>query len=235
MITLPGVPPSEEVIRQFSGGRHLLAFSCGKDAIAAWLALRDKVDVLPFYMELVPGLEFVEESLAYYERFFGQKILRVPNPSFYRMLYECVFQCPQHWHQILRWPGVPMFSHQELHDYIARSHNLNPAKTWTALGVRAADSIVRRAHFRKHGAVIQSNRKFYPVWDWQIHELIAVMKGANCKLPADYRIFGRSFDGLDFRFLKPIHDHYPRDYQRILEWFPMAELELIRHQFSKSV
>lgn len=43
----------------------LLAFSTGKDAIAAWLAVRDSFEAVhPYYLYLVPGLEFVEESLA---------------------------------------------------------------------------------------------------------------------------------------------------------------------------
>ena len=46
------------------------------------------------------------------------------------------------------------------------------------------------------------------------------------KLGSDYKVFGRSFDGLDLRFLLPIKKHYPRDYQRILELIPLADLEI---------
>jgi hypothetical protein len=39
----------------------ILSFSCGKDAIAAWLELKRYFDnIVPVYMNLVPGLEFVE-------------------------------------------------------------------------------------------------------------------------------------------------------------------------------
>lgn len=41
----------------------LLAFSRGKDSIAAWRALRDAgVEVKPFHLYLVPGLAFADES-----------------------------------------------------------------------------------------------------------------------------------------------------------------------------
>jgi len=40
------------------------------------------------------------------------------------------------------------------------------------------------------------------------------------------------FDGIDYRFMKPIKDHFPRDYQRIIEWFPLAELEIKRREFA---
>jgi len=58
---------SLETIRaiQDSTGTILLAFSCGKDAIATWLECRKHFErIVPFYMYLVPGLSFVEDSLA---------------------------------------------------------------------------------------------------------------------------------------------------------------------------
>jgi hypothetical protein len=50
----------------------------------------------------------------------------------------------------------------------------------------------------------------------------------KCKLPIDYHLFGRSFDGMDYRFLKPIKDNFPKDFEKILEWFPLADLEIFR-------
>lgn len=46
------------------------------------------------------------------------------------------------------------------------------------------------------------------------------------------RRVGRSFDGIDYRFLKPIRDHMPADYERILEWFLLADLDIARRQFA---
>jgi hypothetical protein len=43
-------------------------------------------------------------------------------------------------------------------------------------------------------------------------------------------MFGRSFDGIDYRFLEPISRLYPEDYQRILQDFPLADLELFRRR-----
>lgn len=48
------------------------------------------------------------------------------------------------------------------------------------------------------------------------------------QLPVDYKLFGRTFDGIDYRFLKPIKENFPRDYEKIITWFPLAELELFR-------
>ena len=83
-------------IHEAFGGRILLAFSGGKDAIATWIALRgDGFDVMPYHMTLIPGLEFVESGLARYESVFGCKIVRVPHPSFFRWLRNLVYQPPE--------------------------------------------------------------------------------------------------------------------------------------------
>jgi len=83
-------------VKKRNGDRALLSFSAGKDALAAALALREHYEeVVPFYMYLVPGLPFVEESLDYYERkLFGRPVLRVPHPSFLRWTKTHLFSDP---------------------------------------------------------------------------------------------------------------------------------------------
>jgi len=74
-----------EYMAELSGGNTLLAFSCGKDSIVAWLKLRKYFKkIVPYYMYCVPNLEFVEKSLRYYEDWFGCHIARMPHPSLYR-------------------------------------------------------------------------------------------------------------------------------------------------------
>lgn len=231
-----GHEPGEAVVKKLAdmGRPVLLAFSCGKDAIAAWLALRaGGVEVIPYYMYLVPGLEFVERSLRYYEQFFGVPIIRVPNPSLYRLLNNFIFQ-PIHRCEIIRDCHLPNFTTDQLRDYLIQDKNLSP-ETWTASGVRAADSLARRANFRMlKGALNHKRRMAYPVWDMTKAGLVELLKSENVKLPIDYRIFGRSFDGIDFRFIAPLRKHFPNDYAKILEWFPFAELEMKRHEYSKA-
>lgn len=68
-----------------SGETVILAFSRGKDSIAAWLALREAgVEVLPYHIYLIPDLAFVDKSLAYFAEWFGcGPILNLPHPSLY--------------------------------------------------------------------------------------------------------------------------------------------------------
>lgn len=206
----------------------MLAFSCGKDSIAAWLALKESgvKDIRPYCMYYVPGLQFVEESLDYFEDYFDTRIARYPNASLYRWLNNFTFQAPERI-SIIQAANLPTPTYEEIVDLMREDFDVAP-DTWVADGVRAADSIVRRVSIKRHGPMKENNRKVSVVWDWQVAEVRQKIAEAGVKLPIDYEWFGRSFDGLDYRFLKPIHDNAPEDYARILEWFPLAELELVR-------
>lgn len=211
--------------------RCLLAFSTGKDCIAAYIAIRDHFEeIVPFYMYQIPGtLEFIEESLAYYERtIFKRHIIRVPHPFLPRAINDMVFQPPERITAIMELELVN-HSKDDANDAIKQELGL-PPETFTALGVRSADSPQRFMYFKKYGAINHKHRKFYPVFDWKKERMLTEIAASGIKLPIDYRLFGKTFDGVDLRFLYPIKKHFPRDYQKILEWFPMAELEMFRYE-----
>lgn len=229
MIEIDGVRPSVDIREDLAavGAPVLLAMSGGKDALAAWVALRDAgVDVRPYYMYLVPGLEFVDESLARIEEHFGRRVARYPHPSLYRWLNNFTFQSPERL-AVIEAARLPSPTYEQIVSLIREDFGL-PATTWVADGVRAADSPVRRMSIIRHGAMKPAKRKVSPIWDWRKREVLDGLAGAGIPLPPEYEWFGRSFDGLDYRFLEPLSRHAPDDYARILEWFPLAELELVR-------
>lgn len=210
----------------------MIAFSTGKDAIAAWLAIREAFDAVhPYYLYLVPGLEFVDESLDYYERFFGRKIKRLPHPSLHRWLNTYTFQAPERL-RVIEQAGLPMHTYTDIRKVMIEDCGLSDG-CMVADGVRAADSPMRRIAIKTHGPISINQGRYHPVWDWLKADLIACFRRHNVKLPIDYRLFGRSFDGLDLRFLLPIKKHLPRDYAKILEWFPLADLEVYRWEKSQ--
>lgn len=226
--------PSEEVIAEIREQTDtvLLSFSTGKDAIASALALRGKFKrVIPYYLYSVPGLEFIEASLAYYERelFGGEHIVRLPHPAMFRWLNNFVFQPPERC-EIIERIGFPEIDYKDINAWLAEDQGYDPEVIFTATGVRAADSPFRRMHFVTRGAINWNSRLFYPVYDWNKDRLIDAIAQSGVKLPIDYQLFGRSFDGLDLRFLYPIKKHLPRDYAKIIEWFPLAELEIFRYE-----
>lgn len=233
-IVMPNVPPSEAIIQtvaEKSGGQVVLAFSGGKDAIAAWIALkRAGVKVFPYFYYAHPHLEFINRTIDYFEQEFGEKILRVPAPGIYRWWKSCALASPEQLPVCVS-ASLPVYDANGLQAAV-HWHLKLPETTFTALGVRAADSIFRRAMFKRSGAINHKARKFYPVWDWTKEAVRVEIAKAKLKLPIDYWLFGRSFDGLDYRFIAPVKKHFPNDYERLREYFPMIDAELKRAEFA---
>lgn len=216
-----------DAFREERGARHLIAFSRGKDALAAYLVAREHgLELCAFHMHLVPGLEFVAENLDYYRRALGIEIVDIPHPSLARMLDAAVFQPFHRLQDLDRAPKE--LSYPEVYSVMRRHYGL-PDGALTASGVRACDSIIRRISFQKGGHVRLKSQTFYPVWNYNKAATMDVIARSGIQLAVDYELFGRSFDGIDYRFLAPLAKHRPADYRRILEWFPLAEMELFRH------
>jgi hypothetical protein len=205
----------------------LVFFSCGKDSIALWLKLRSHFKIIPIYMWLVPDLEFVEDSIVYYEEWFDTPIVRVPHPSFYRMLGNMVYQPPERVSTLLS-VEFPNFTYDHLSTFIGQDAGLEDI--WTATGIRAADSPNRRSSINQHGPINWTRNYFYPVWDMRIAELEQLLIDEGVALPVDYELFGRSFDGIDHRFCHLIKERFPADYEIIKFWVPFVELELMRYE-----
>lgn len=209
----------------------VLSFSGGKDSLACWLVLRPYFPrIIPVYHYWVPGLRFVEEALTYYEDVLGAHIHRLPHPIFYQLLANSYFQ-PAHRVPICEYYDLPEMSFRDWTDILADEYGALETY-WTAVGTRAHDSATRRMAMRRHGTVREAERKFFPVADLKKDELIALFRRHGVRLPRDYAIWGRSFDGIDYYFLRGVRDHYPEDYRRILEWFPLAELEFARKEIA---
>ena len=233
VVELENVKPSEQIRDELAveGAPVLLAFSCGKDSLGAWVAMRNAgIKVIPYYLYSIPKLQFVEDSLSYYEDVFGCEIRRYPHPSLYRWLNCLVFQAPERC-AVIEAAGLPDWETADLVKVIRDDFGL-PASTWNADGVRAADSIVRRMSMKTHGPMKVKNHNVSPIWDWRRRATFDAIEAAGIRLSIDYEWFGRSFDGIDARFIGPLREHAPDDYARVLDWFPLAELELLRDELS---
>jgi 3'-phosphoadenosine 5'-phosphosulfate sulfotransferase (PAPS reductase)/FAD synthetase len=223
-------PTSAEVRRILAdeGRPVLLAFSCGKDALASWLAMRDAgiTEIYPYYLYYVPGLEFVQRSVDRYSELFGVQVRQYPHPSLFRWLNNLVFQAPERCASIEA-AQFPNPTYTDMLVMLREEYGL-AADTWVADGVRAADSPVRRISFQTHGVMKPKSGKVSVIWDWRKRDVMGRIEQEGFELPPDYQWFGRSFDGIDYRFLEPLSRHAPDDYQRVLDWFPLARLELFR-------
>ena len=208
----------------------LLSFSLGKEGICSWLNLRKYFKkIIPYYLYTIPDLEFVNKSIDYFEQYFETKIIQMPHPSLFRMLNNFVFQSPANC-KILEEMQLPNIDYEDIRENLIKDYALD-AEIYIAQGVRRDDSLQRRMSIKKYGVLNSQRHIFYPIFDWTKQQMLDCFQENNIKLPVDYEMFGRTFDGVDYRFLKPIHDRYPADYQRIIEFFPLAELELKRREW----
>lgn len=249
MIEIEGIPPSTELFEKLAGDGKpvILNFSRGKDSIAVWITCeRYGIDVIPIHKSAVPGLKFIEDDLKRYEDYFQTHIIDLPSDGFYRRLNNYVFQPPERL-AVIEAANLPSPTREEW-DAMMREA-FAEEDTWILDGVRATDSAQRRMAIMRHGPVKQRTRRQSPIWDWGISEVRQAIKDRGITLGPDYDLFGRylagaensrfkkglhgngrSIDGIRYDYLKPIKDHFPEDYQRILFWFPLAEMEILRYE-----
>ena len=220
---------SEHTHRDDEGPHVLLSFSGGKDAWGVWLALQGSgLNIHPFSYYIVPGLEIVDDYLAECERRVGP-ILRYPHPMLYDMLTSCTMQAPQRiW--ALEHLGLPRFTKDDLHRCAENDLGFPAKSCYVALGLRAADSIMRGSYFKSHGAVDTKRKVFSPIWDWDKARLVDALRAGGVKLSREYLLFGRTMDGPVLLYSLALKRHAPRDYRTLLEWFPLLESEVWRYE-----
>lgn len=226
-----------EIIAEYKrrfGDVSLLAFSRGKDSIASYLAMRDHLDVVPVHYTLVPGLSFVDESLDYFERkLFKRRIIRMLHPSFYRWTSEMLYQ-PLHNAEVISAAGLETPDYTEIGKWVRQQEKVD-ARALAAVGVRAADNPHRRRSATRHGVFRVGNQTWWPVCWWNKADVISSIQKAGIQLPVDYEMFGRSFDGLDARFMIPLRRHRPKDYEQVCKWFPLVGAEIKRYEMHHGI
>ena len=226
---IKGQPTSAEVRSRIKADGRPVALACslGKDSLAAWVALEDDgIEVIPVHFWTIPRLPMVEETIAEMEGIFGTKIHQYPHPRWFRTLNSMVYQSPEHLSVIEAMNNVEP-SYADEWKLIFEDLGL-PKETWTCDGVRACDSIQRRASLTRHGVVKQSSRKASVIADWTKGEVMDALDRRGVGLPPDYRLFGRSFDGLDRRFMEPLRKHRPEDFAIVQRWYPLIQADELR-------
>lgn len=226
---IKGQPTSAEVRARLKAENRPVCLACslGKDSLAAWCALEaDGIDVVPVYFWSVPDLPLVQENLDRIGSIFGVRIHSYPHPRFFRTLANHVFQ-PPHRLSVLESTKITGLDYEQLWPMIKQDLEL-PEDTWVCDGVRACDSIQRRASLTRHGVMKLGNRKASVIADWTKNEVMDAIRERGIGLPPDYELFGRSFDGLDKRFTESLREARPGDFAVVEEWYPAVSLDIKR-------
>jgi hypothetical protein len=87
---------------------------------------------------------------------------------------------------------------------------------------------VRWIAVNKYGSLNERRQTFFPVYDFSKQDLLNLFEEHKIKLAVDYHMFGRSFDGIDYRFVSRLKRYLPEDYERIKAFFPMIDLDMFR-------
>lgn len=193
----------------------IVGFSGGKDSAACLdLCFKYFKNVQPFFMYIVPDLEFQERTLRYYEKRYKTEIIRVPHFMLSDFLRYGTFRLPD--------LDVPMVKTVELYNYLRELTDIY----WIAAGERIADSIIRRAMIKESSSIDEQRGRFYPLAYWDINHVRSYNKANRLPLSLENKTLGYSFRSLMANDLMDIKKYFPDDYEKIKDMFPLVDVEL---------
>jgi predicted phosphoadenosine phosphosulfate sulfurtransferase len=204
----------------------MLSFSGGKDSLVAWLIAKEHFKtIIPVFFYRIPGLSFIDEKIHYYEDFFKTKIIQLPHPSTIKQLNNGLFQTTETI-KVIEKMNLPNMTYDMFFDSLREKHG----NLWVAIGNRACDNVQRYTAFITNGVINYNRKVFWPSFDFTDTDVLNIIKENKIQLPDDYRMFGKTFDSLQDRFIKVIKKEYPADYEKIKTLFPLIELEILRYE-----
>jgi phosphoadenosine phosphosulfate reductase len=211
-----------EVVKRFKkdyGNKAILAFSCGKDSIAALLLLRKfGFELKAYFMYVVPDLGFQERYLQYIQRVFGLEIERIPHPMISTNAKEGAYR-PINLDKSLDLGFRDAEESLKGHFQIA----------WTTGGEKMIDSLQRRGMIHVNNGIDLKRGRFFPLAQWNNRDVFAICQTERVMMPPDY-IMGKSSWGglLNGTWLSEIKKRYPEDYRKILKHYPFAEAAIVK-------
>lgn len=197
----------------------IVGFSGGKDSIVTLdLCFRYFKNVKPFFMYLVPDLEFQERQLRWYEEKYDTEIIRLPHFEMSNALKYGAFRDIDY--------SVDLVKMNDVYAHLRQQTGIH----WIAAGERAKDSIVRNAMIKNSGSIDYKRGRFYPVAYWSKKEILEYIKFKKLYLSPEQKQMGFSFRGLTGKELSIVQELYPDDYKKILKVFPFAGAAVERYR-----
>ena len=197
----------------------IVGFSGGKNSIVTLdLCFKYFKRVVPFFMYLVPDLEFQEQMLRRYEERYKTEIIRIPH-------FECSNFLKYGSFTMADW-NVDIVGINDTYEYLRQTTGIH----WIAAGERCADSIVRNAMIKKSGSIDYKRGRFYPLAYWKKQEILEYIKYKKLYLSPEQKKIGFSFRSLAGNEFSVIKQLYPKDYEKILKVYPFAEAGVLRYE-----
>lgn len=200
--------------------RVIVFYSGGKDsAVTLDLCCKyfEHVDVV--FMYYVPGLSFQDRIIRWAEAKYGVKVIRLPHFELSQFLRYGSFRPMD--------LDVPVVSIRDVYTY-ARSITQT---WWIAAGERISDSIIRRAMIKQSGSIDVGRGRFYPIAEWRKSDIMGYIKQNRLMVSPESATLGFSFRSLQPKDLILIKQHYPDDFVRITNYFPLAEASIRHYEY----
>ena len=218
---LPLTGSKLDVLRRLQAiTQHVIVpFSGGKDSLALLeLLTRTGFRVDAYFLEVIPGIRFVDDYLAMIERRYRLTLLRLPHPQVAVNARAGYYRHPANL-TTLAWAEIDAYVREQFGD------------TWLASGEKKVDSLQRRGMLSAAAGLDPKRRRAFPLADWNHRDVHAYLKRRNIPLPPDYAMFGRSWGGsLEPRHVAIIAERYPDDYATIRRHYPLIDAAVIKHQ-----
>ena len=207
-----------------------LGFSTGKDSVMGLqLLLEAGIKVIPIYCYIVPNLEFIENNIKLYEEHFKVKVVQMPHPILYDYIRH---QDWQPYHKALDFAAtikMKKITFEMINKRYLEFYNLQEEYQYDANCMKMADSLNRRLLLKSKPDIDHDRKIIYIAKYLTDKQIFEYFKTNNIPLTDDYKIFGRSWDGLSYHFLLGVKKYYPKDYEKIREYFNIIDAETIRY------
>lgn len=206
-----------------------IGFSTGKDSVVGLdMMIKAGIEPIPIYFYIVPGLEFIENNIMLYEKHFGIKVARMPHP----ILYDHINH--QDWQPYQEALNMGEYSLGSINFRMVTEMYLQEKGfkdvEYDCNCMKMSDSLNRRLLMRKTPDIDTSRKIIYLTKYITDSQCYLHIKENNIPLTDDYKIFGRSWDGVSYHFLYGVKKHYPQDFERIKSYFPLIEAEIFRYK-----
>lgn len=193
----------------------ILFFSAtGKDSIVLLHMLQPLFKkVVCVFMYHVKGLNIVEPFFNWARSYGNVEILEIPHPDIYNFKSQALFT-------VKPIAGLKKLKLRDMEDYLKLKYS-TPVVVY---GMKLNDSFVRRGMFSKAAKsdIHFDYDKYYPIVNWSNKDCLSYIE-LN-RLPKPLKLGStRGSSGINFRpeTIEYIKTHYPQDFKRIVNEFPL--------------
>src|SRR4030043_408424 len=187
---------SKKIIELQGHNSALISSSMGKDSLAMFLRMYETglFDKYYFLFLYYFRFDWMEEYIEYFEQKYKcVEVVKIPQPALFRQICCFVYQTPDRIEAIKKIQQsddyMPRYSFNDCSKLIFFYKNLSE-NTFTSLGTTIFDSPNRYTVLNKLGAISYNTRRWFPIVDWKLSDIKAIIKKHNEKLPDDYVLFG---------------------------------------------